>query len=82
MGDAIPVGHQLERAELGLDVALVDTLDSVLGFQAMADQGFDRADLEIVLCGEGFQLRAAGHRAVGIEDFHQHAGRLQAGETA
>ena len=26
------------------------------------------------------RLRAARHRAVGVEDFHQHAGRLQARE--
>ena len=32
-----------------------------------------------MLAREGFQFRATGHAAVGVEDLHQHAGRFQPG---
>src|SRR3546814_3727265 len=55
------VGVQAERAVFGVDLAFIDALDRVLGFQAMADQVLDRADLQPVLAGEHFQLRSEEH---------------------
>ncbi|MCW0417050.1 hypothetical protein NB689_002804 [Xanthomonas sacchari] len=77
VGDAVAVGDQGEAAELGLDRPLVDAFDGVLGGQAVGDQVGDRAHLQPVGAGERFQLRTPRHAAVGIEHFHQHAGRLQ-----
>src|SRR3546814_11153312 len=74
------VGVQAERAVFGVDLAFVDALDRVLGFQAMADQVLDRADLQPVLAGAHFQLPPPRHAAVGVEDLDPHAGRLQPGE--
>ena len=76
----VAVGHQAEVAVRGRDVALVHAFDGVFGFQAVADEVFDRADLQAVFGGELLQLGAARHRTVGVEDFHQHAGGLQAGQ--
>src|SRR3546814_10876158 len=76
----VAVGMQAERAVFGVDVALVDALDRVLGFQAMADQVLDRADLQPVLAREHLQLRPPRHAAVRVEDLHQHAGRLEPGK--
>ncbi|MNM47980.1 hypothetical protein D3C81_589570 [compost metagenome] len=80
VGNAVAVGDELERAEFGLDLTFVHTLDGVLGGQTVGDQVGDGAHLQTVLAGEHFQLRAARHAAVGIEDFHQHASRFQTGQ--
>ncbi len=80
VGDTVAIGDQGETAELGLDGALVDALDGVLGGQAVGDQVGDRAHLQPVQAREFLQLRAPRHAAVGIEHFHQHPGRLQPGQ--
>jgi hypothetical protein len=80
VGDTVPVGHQPERTELGLDVALVDALHGVLGGQPIGDQVGDRSHLQPVLACEHLQLRAARHAAVGVQHFNQHAGRFQPGQ--
>src|SRR3546814_13999859 len=74
------VGVQAERAVFGVDLAFIDALDRVLGFQAMADQVLDRADLQPVLAGEHFQLRPPRHAAAGVAELDKHAGRLQTGK--
>ena len=65
---------------LGLDLAQVDALDRVFGGEAVTDQVLDRAHLQAVFAREHFQLRPPRHRAVGMEDLDQHAGRLEARE--
>src|SRR3546814_18057572 len=76
----VAVGRQAERAVFGVDVALVDALDRVLGFKAMADQDLDRADLQPVLAPEHLQLRPPRHAAVRVEDLPQQVDRLEPGK--
>src|SRR5690606_41652898 len=65
VGDAVAVGDQLERTELGADFTLIHTLDGVLGGQPVGDQVGDGADLQAVLAGEHLQFGATRHGAVG-----------------
>ena len=76
----IAPGKQPERAESGLRFRFVHAHDGLLGSQAMADQVGDAADLQSVFLREGLQFGAARHRAVLVQDFDQHAGRLEPGQ--
>ena len=71
---------QAEASEFGIDVAFVHALDRLLGFEPVADQVGDRADLEPVLRRERFELGTARHGAVVAHDFDEHASRRETRE--
>ena len=77
MGDAVAIGHQMERAELGFDIAFVNALHRVFGGQAVGDEVGDGTHLQAMLTREHFQLRTSRHAAVGVQHFHQDTGRFQ-----
>src|SRR6266542_1643543 len=74
------VGEGGEVAPLGGDARLGDPPHQLLAVAAVADQVGDADQLEVVLGGEGLELRQAGHAAVGVDDLalavgaidHQH----------
>lgn len=51
--------------------------DQLLAQATMRDQTLDRADPQLVFLFELHQLRETCHRAVVVQDFAKHAGRLQ-----
>ncbi len=69
-------------AELGLDREGVDALDQLLARLAIGDQVGDGDLLQLVLLGEGGDLRPLHHRAVVVGEFADHADRRQIGELA
>ena len=75
-------GIALERADRGLDRELADALDQLLARLPVGDQLVDRNLLELVLLGEGLDLRPAHHRAVVVDELADHADRLEFGEPA
>ena len=79
-GGLVAVGHQLEAAMGGLDVAFDDTAYERFVRAAVMDQVGDRADLEAVLRGEHDEVRQPRHRAVVIEDLADHRSRREARE--
>ena len=76
------IGVALERADLGLDVEFADALDQLVAVLPVGDQVGDRDLRQLVLLGEGGDLRPAHHRAVVVHQFGQHADRRQPGEPA
>ncbi|KAF1053240.1 MAG: hypothetical protein GAK43_01527 [Stenotrophomonas maltophilia] len=77
----ITVGDQVEAAQLGVQRLLGHALDGALVDQAVVDQLGDGADLDAVLAGELFQLRAAGHAAVVVHHLTDHPGGLETGHA-
>jgi hypothetical protein len=78
----ILVGVKAKLAEFGVNRLFRHSLHGPLVAQAVTNQIRNRADLEVVLSREGFDLRAARHAAVVIHQFAEHAGRLQPCENA
>jgi hypothetical protein len=58
----------------------VHPLHGLLGFQPVADQVRDAADLQAVLLREDLQFGATRHRAILVQDLDQHRRRLQPGQ--
>ncbi len=72
----------MQRADLALDREFADPLDQLLARLPVGDEVGDRDLRELVLLGEGRDLRPAHHRAVVVHQFGEHADRRQAGEPA
>ena len=71
---------QIEIAVIRRHLHHLLALDQLLAHAAIRDQALDGADAESVLFAELHQLRQPRHRAVVVQNFAKHAGRLQAGE--
>src|SRR5450755_535406 len=80
--DAILVGHQAKFAKLGLYCLLGYAFNRTFVAQAIANKIGDRADLQSVLAGKDFDLRAPRHAAIVVHEFAQHTRGLKPGQHA
>ena len=78
---AIAVGHQVELTQLAAQQFFFGTLNRALVEQAVVNQVGNGADLDVVLLGELFQLRATGHAAIVVHDLADHRRLAKAGHT-
>ena len=76
------IGVALELADRRLDRKARDPLDQLLARLPVGDEVGDRNALELVLVGEGLDLRPDHHRAVVVGEFADDGDRRQAGELA
>ena len=72
---------ELEIAVIGRQFHDLLAHDQFFAQSAISDQALDRADAQLVLFLELHQLRQPRHRAVVVQDFAEHPGRLQAGHA-
>ena len=68
-------------AQFAVQWLLGNPLNGTFVDHAVVDQVGDGADLDAVLGGEGFQLRATGHGAVVVHHFADHAAGLEPGHA-
>ena len=68
----ITIGDQVELAQLAAQHLLVDTFNRALVEQTVVNQVGDGADLDVMLLGKLFQLRATRHAAVVVHDLADH----------
>jgi hypothetical protein len=69
-----------ELAEIGGNPRLGHAVHQLLGLEPVGHELRDGDERQIVLPGDLLQLRAARHRAVGVEDLADDAGGHQPGE--
>jgi len=79
--DIARIGDQSEIAEARGKSGFRYATNITLVLHAVADQIRDREHFEFVLAAKFDQLRHAGHRAVFIHDFADHAGGREAGDA-
>ena len=75
--EPVAVQVKLEIAVVGRQVDDLHALDEFLARAAVGDEVLDGAELQAVLLLEAQQFGHAGHRAVVVDDFRQHARRTQ-----
>ena len=78
---AVTVGHQIELAQLAAQQLLFGALNRALVEQAVVNQVGNGADLDVVLLGKLFQLRATRHAAIVVHDLADHRRLAKAGHT-
>ena len=71
---------QVEVAPVGRHLDDLLAFDEPLARAPVGDEGFDRAELQLVFAAEFQQLGQPRHGAVGVEDFAEHARRGKPGE--
>src|SRR5437868_1452247 len=79
--DVVSVTHHAPGAHLGGKTRFSNAVNEPLRLQAVGDDLSDGDESEAVLLRELFQLRPARARAVLVQDFANHSGRLQSGES-
>ena len=73
------VHMQIEIAVISRQFYHLFELDQLFALSSIGDQTLDRANAQPVLFAELHQLRQPRHRSVVMQDFAEHAGRLQPG---
>ena len=79
--DVAGVGNHAEVAEARGKNCFRDAADVTLVLHAIADKVRDRQHFQIVLPAKFVKLRHAGHGAVFVHDFADHAGGVKAGDA-
>src|SRR3546814_9220854 len=67
-------------APAALETCLGGLLDEMILFEAIGDEVADRADLEAVELGKGYEVVHPSHGAVLAHDLADHARRIEPGE--
>ena len=79
---AVAIGdHSPLAAIIRGESALAEAFDQVVVAHPVGDEIADRADLEVMLAGEGDQVVEPGHRPVLVHDLADHARGVEPGEA-
>src|SRR5690606_24881444 len=77
----VTIGHQVELAQFAVQRLLGNPLNGTFVDHPVVNQVGDGADLDVVFCSKGFEFGAAGHGAVVVHHFADHAARLETGHA-